>query len=160
MPEAGRFDAGDVILPVEVGLHIVGTAEVPVHWLHRLVDAPPIDRGRQYSHGPLLFLGTSAKRISQHVGDLSTVDHLSCPALPCPGPTLHGQSHCLHPCVRLLPSRHWALHADTRATPGRAYILLPPSNVPGKASEALGAWYPPTADPGPAPTLLPPDPPA
>lgn len=43
MPKARRLDAGDVILPVEVSLHVVDTAVVPDQRLHGLVYAPPID---------------------------------------------------------------------------------------------------------------------
>lgn len=44
MPKARRLETGDVILPVEVGLQIVGAAIVPVQRLQGLVYAPPIDR--------------------------------------------------------------------------------------------------------------------
>lgn len=56
VPKAGRLDAGDVILPVEVSLHVAGTAVVPVQGLHGLVYAPPVDRGHEHSHGPLALL--------------------------------------------------------------------------------------------------------
>ena len=54
--KAGALDAGDVVLPVEVRLHEVGAAVVPVQGLHGLVDASPVDRGRQHCHGPLALL--------------------------------------------------------------------------------------------------------
>lgn len=57
MPEAGHLDAGDVVLPVEVGLHVVHTAVASVEGLDGLVDAFPVDRGHQHWHGPFLFLG-------------------------------------------------------------------------------------------------------
>lgn len=56
MPKARLLDARDVILPVEVGLQMVGPAVVPVQRLHRLVDAAAIDRGRQHSDWPLPLL--------------------------------------------------------------------------------------------------------
>lgn len=57
MPKARLLDAGDVVLPVEVGLHVVHTAVVSVQGLDGLIDAFPIHRGHQHGHGPFLFLG-------------------------------------------------------------------------------------------------------
>ena len=71
MPEAGRLDAGDVVLPVEVGLHVAGAAVIPVRGLHRLVDAPPVDGRRQHPHWPLALL------LGVRVGERSA---LTCPA--------------------------------------------------------------------------------
>lgn len=69
--EAGSLDAGNVVLPVEVGLHVAGAAVIPVRGLHRLVDAPPIDRRRQHTHWPLaLLLGVRVREQSA----------LTCPA--------------------------------------------------------------------------------
>jgi hypothetical protein len=45
VPEARILEAGDVILPVEISLHMVHTAIVSVQGLNGLMDALPIDRG-------------------------------------------------------------------------------------------------------------------
>lgn len=96
VPKARRLDAGDVVLPVEVSLHMVGTAVVPVQGLHGLVYAPPIDRGHQHPHGPLALLSRVARTRGQLTPpwsqDLPCVLELSLP-----GPPAH-----LHTC-NLLP---------------------------------------------------------
>lgn len=56
VPEARRLDTGDVVLPVEVGLHVARAAMVPVQRLHGLVDAPAVDGRRQHPHRPLALL--------------------------------------------------------------------------------------------------------
>lgn len=57
VPKARLLDAGDVVLPIEVGLHVVHTAVVSVQGLYGLIDAFPIHRGHQHRYGPFLFLG-------------------------------------------------------------------------------------------------------
>lgn len=44
MPKARILEAWDLILPVEVGLQMVGAAVLQVQRLHWLVDALPVDR--------------------------------------------------------------------------------------------------------------------
>lgn len=57
VPKARLLDAGDVVLPVEVGLHVVHAAIASVQGLNGLIDAFPIHRGHQHRYGPFLFLG-------------------------------------------------------------------------------------------------------
>lgn len=64
MPEARRLHTGDVVLPVEVGLHVARAAVVPVQRLHGLVDAPPADRRRQHAHRPLALLQEASRAVS------------------------------------------------------------------------------------------------
>lgn len=82
VPKAGRLDAGDVVLPVEVSLHVAGTAVVPVQGLHGLVYAPPVDRGHEHSHGPLALLCGG-------YGDPGSANaHVVTPPTWCPGSCL------------------------------------------------------------------------
>ena len=128
MPEAGLLEAGDVVLPVEVGLQVAGAAVVPVRRLHRLMDAPPIDGRRQHAHRPLALLSRGSRAL-----------------LPACAP-VH-----LRP-VHLHPHLGGPLHADARETSSSRSRSAPSAHsqlVPSRPSEKSqdlepGARYPQT----------------
>ena len=67
VPKARLLNASDVILPVEVGLHVVGAAMVPVQRLHWLMDTAAIERGRQHPDRPLpLLSGHQNTQVGTH----------------------------------------------------------------------------------------------